>query len=97
MLGLEVRRFARGDFLGRRNDDHVAVLAHVETLGGHDDIERLVPWNVPESQGDVTLDRIRDHDVASGRLGQQLQHGARLDVLEVQRQALAFVLLGLRE
>ena len=41
----------------------------------------------------VTLprDRVADHDVLAAGIGQQLQHGAGLDVLEVQRQALAGV------
>jgi hypothetical protein len=42
----------------------------------------------------VTLPRdgIADDDVLAARVGEQLQHGACLDVLEVQRQALAGVL-----
>ena len=36
--------------------------------------------------------RVTDHDVLAARIGEQLQNGAGLDLLEVQGQALAGVL-----
>ncbi len=67
--------------------------AHVEALGAQHDVERLVPRHVLQAQRDVALHRVADDDVLAADVGQQLQHRARLDVLEVQRQALALVVL----
>ena len=93
-LRFEVRCFTSCNFLGRRNHDDVAVLAHIQTFSRHYDVECLIPWNVAQAQGHITLDRVGNYDVLSGRLGQQLQYSACLDVLEVQRQALTFVFFG---
>jgi hypothetical protein len=47
--------------------------------------------SVLQAQGYVALHRVAHHDVLPAGLGQQLQHGAGLDVLEVERQPLALV------
>ena len=75
----------------------VAVLAHVEAFRGHHDIESLVPRHIAQAQRYVALHRVRNNDIAAGRFCQKLQYGARFNVLEVQRQALTFVFLGLRK
>ncbi len=49
------RFFAVGDFLLRRDPDHVAAATLVEALGLQDDVERLVPRHVDETQRDVAL------------------------------------------
>ncbi len=92
LLRLEVGLLARRDFLGRRDDDHVAVAAHVETLGRHHDVERLVPRHVLQAQRDAAHDRVADHDVEAAEVGDELEHRARLEVLEVQREPVARVL-----
>ena len=92
LLRGEVRLLARGQLFLRRDDDDVVLLALVEALGAQHDVQRLVPRHVLQAQRHVAADRIADHDVLAAGIRQQLQHGARLDVLEVQRQALAGVL-----
>ena len=74
----------------RCNNNHVAVLSHIEALGRHDNIERLIPGYVPQTQGYVTLNGIRDTtmlrpDVSASKL----QYRACLDILEVKGQTLA--------
>jgi hypothetical protein len=64
----------------------LSVLALVEALGAQHDVERLVPGHVLQAQRDAARDRVADDDVLAARVGEQLQHGAGLDVLEVQRQ-----------
>ena len=67
--GLKIGRFAGRNFFSRRDDDDVAVLAHVEALGRHDDVERLVPRYVTQSQRNVALDRVRHDDIAARCFG----------------------------
>ncbi len=88
----ELGLLACRDFLGRGNDDDVAVAAHVEALGRHDDVERLVPRHVLQPQRHAALHRVADDDVEAAEVGNELQDGARLEILEVQREALARVL-----
>ena len=97
MLRFELRLFARGDLFGRRDDDDVAVTPHVEAFRRHDDIEGLIPRNVLQPQRDAALHRVADDDVEAAEVGDQLQHGARLEILEVQGQALAGVVAILVE
>ena len=80
-----------GQFLGRRDDDYVAVAAHVQALRRQNDVEDLIPRHIAQLQRNVALYRIADDDVHAAGLGQQLQHGARCDVLEIQRQPFAGV------
>ena len=61
----------------------------IQALGLENDIHRLVPGDVFQAQGEVAFDRIGNHQVEAGEVGQQLQHRANLDVLEVERQAFA--------
>ena len=90
---LEQLLLAGRQLLRRRDVDDVALVALVEALGAQHDVERLVPRHVLQAQRDVALHGVADHDVLAARLGEQLQHGAGLDVLEVERQALALVFL----
>ena len=64
-------------------------MAHAEPLRFEDDVERLVPRHVLQAQRHIAVDRIRGHQIEPGKIGNQLQHRADLDVLEVQRQAFA--------
>ena len=88
---LELLLFLDGELLTRRDQNDVAVLAHVQALGLHDDVERLVPWNVLEPQRQAAGDRVAGDDVETGEVGDHLQHGAHFDVLEVERKLLALV------
>jgi hypothetical protein len=90
-LRFELELLLGRDFLARRNQNDVAILAHVETLLLHDDVERLIPGHVLEDQGDRTADRIADDHVHAGELADHLQQAADIDVLEVQRQLLALI------
>jgi hypothetical protein len=66
-------------------------LALVEAFRAQHDVERLVPGHVLQAQRDVARHRVADHDVLAAGFSQQLQHRARFDVLEIERQALALV------
>src|SRR5207302_10739154 len=46
LLGFELLLFLERKLLARRDQNDVAVLAHVEALGLHDDVQRLIPGNV---------------------------------------------------
>ena len=92
LVGFELLLFASRELFLRGDVNHVAFLALVEALGAQHDVERLVPGHVLQAQRDVALHRVADHDVLAAGLGQQLQHGARFDVLEIQCQALALEL-----
>ena len=93
-LRLELLLLLQGELLARRDQHDVAVLAHVEALGLHDDVERLVPGDVLEPQREAALDGVAGDDVEPGEVGDHLQHRPHLDVLEVERQLLALVALA---
>jgi hypothetical protein len=59
--------------LARRDQNDVAVLAHVEALGLHDDIQRLVPGNVLEPQRQAAGHGITGDDIQPGEVGDDLQ------------------------
>ena len=90
-LRLEVELFLRGDFLTRCNQDHIAILAHVQPALLHDDVQRLIPRHVLQNQGNRPLHRVTDHHVHSGELADYLQQTTDVDVLEIERQLLALV------
>jgi hypothetical protein len=69
----------------------LSVTALVQALRAQHDVERLIPGNVLQAQRDAARDGVADDDVLTARVGEQLQHGAGIDVLEVQRQALTRV------
>ena len=92
LAGFEVGLFTCGDLVCRRNDDYAAVLAHVQPLGGEDDVEGLVPGYVLQTQGDIAGHAVGHDDVPAADISQQLQDGAGLDILEGQREPLARVL-----
>src|SRR5207237_5741254 len=52
------------------------------------DVESLVPRTVLQTQGHVAGYRVADDDVLATRIGEQLQNGAGIDLLEVECQAL---------
>ena len=54
-----------------------------------DDVERLVPRNVLQAQGDIASHGVAGHNVEIGEVGNDLQQGTHFDVLKVQRQLLA--------
>ena len=91
-LGLELQLLARRELVTRCDPDHVAVLAHVQALGLQDDVERLIPGNILQAQGQVALHRVGRDDVEVGEVGDDLQHRTHIDVLEVQRQLLTLEL-----
>ena len=91
---LQFEFFLGQQFILRRDPDHRAVLTHVETLGLHNDIERLIPWHVLEPQCHVAADGVAGDDVETSKIGNHLQHGAHFDILEIERQFLAAVTLG---
>ena len=91
---LEVELLLGRELLARRDQDDVAVLAHVEAARLQDDVERLVPRHVLQPQRQVAADRVAGDDVQVGEVGDDLQQRPDVDVLEVQRQPLAAVALA---
>ena len=89
LLGLGNSLFARGDFVLRRNPDHIAVLAFVQTLGLQHQVEGLVPRHVDQTQGDVAGNRVGHNDIQIRHLGDQLQHRPGRNVLEIEGHAIA--------
>ena len=89
----KLRLLARSDFFCGRDQDDIVLAAHVQTLGLEHDVERLIPRDVLQAQRHVALYRIADDDVLTAGVGEQLQHSARFDVLEVQGEAFAGIFL----
>ena len=94
-MALQLLLFAGGDFVRRRHQQHVADLALIQALGLEDQIQRLVPGHALQPQGDLAADGVGGHQVEVGEVGDQLQHRAHFDVLEIQRQFLAGVFEGI--
>src|SRR5439155_14628805 len=90
-LRFELLLFLDRKFLAWRDQNDVAVLAHVETLGLHDDVQRLIPRDVLEPQRQAPGHGVAGNDVEAGKIGDDLQHCSYFDVLEVERQLLALV------
>src|SRR5690606_30031767 len=73
-----------GDLDLRSDPDDVAAAALVQALGLQHDVQRLVPRHVVQAQGHVADHRVGGDDVEVGLVGDQLQHRAHGDVLEVE-------------
>ncbi len=89
LLRLQVQLLLGGQLVLGRDPQHVAVLAHAQALALHDDVQGLVPGHVFQAQGDVAGDGVAGHHVEVGEVGNHLQQGPHLDVLEVQAQLFA--------
>src|SRR6185369_12946617 len=92
--------FARGDFRRWCDQQNVSNLALVETLRLQNQLQRLVPRYVLQTQRDAARNGVARDEVEVGEVGDQLQHRADFDVLEVQRQLFTFVpedVVALRE
>ena len=87
----ELLLFLDGQLLTGCDENDVAVLAHVEALGLHDDVQRLIPRDVLESQGEAPSDGITGDDVETGEVGDDLQHRSHFDILEIERKLLPLV------
>ena len=81
---LHLHLFACSEFFGRSDPDHVAILAHVEALLLHDDIQRLIPGHVLENQGDLATNGVADDHVHASEFADHLQQTADLDILEIE-------------
>ena len=69
----EIQLFLGGNLFSWRNQNHIPVLAHIKTTLLHDDIQRLIPWNIFQDQRNGALNRIADHHIHSGELADHLQ------------------------
>jgi hypothetical protein len=72
--------------LQRRDADDVPDLLLPQTLAGQDDVQRLVPGDVPEANGDLPGHVIGDDDVLLADLGDDPQEVVDVDVLELERR-----------
>ncbi len=95
--GFIVTLGARIDLILGRNPEHRARLAHAQALGIHDDLQRLVPGNILQTQGQRPGNRVRGHDVEVREVGNHLQQGPHFDVLEIQGELFTAVAGALRE
>ena len=93
-LGFECQFLLGCQLVARRDPDHVARLAHIKALGLENNVQRLIPGYVLESQGQISGDRVAGDDIQIGEVGDHLQHSAHFDVLEVQRQLVAGIALA---
>src|SRR5262249_15112300 len=84
--------FTRSNFGSGRNEQHVADLTLVEPLRLQDQLERLVPRDVLQTQRDSARYRVARDEVQVGEVGDQLQYRTHFDVLEIQRQFFTLVL-----
>ncbi|MNE60261.1 hypothetical protein D3C80_1553950 [compost metagenome] len=75
---------AGGNFIGRRHQQYVADLALVQPLGLEHQIKCLVPGHTLQAQGNVAFDSVAGDQVEPGKIRNQLQHRAHVDVLEIQ-------------
>ena len=82
---LQFRFFAGSDFFRRCDQNDVTFFPHAQVLGIQDDVHRLVPRNIFQAQGQVSLNPVADHKVKTGEIGQYLQCVANRDLLEIQR------------
>ena len=87
----QVEFFLRGQLITRRHEDHVAIAPHIKILRLQNNIERLIPGHIFQAQREVAGDRLAHHDVEVGEIGDDLQQGAHVDVLEIERQLVAAV------
>ena len=94
LLALQFLLFAGGDFVRRCHQQHIAYFALIQALGLEDQIQRLIPGHALQPQGDLAADGVGRHQVQIGEVGDQLQHRAHFDVLEIERQFLAGVFEG---
>ena len=81
--------FACGDLRGRRNQQHVADLTLIKTFGLQNELERLIPGHILQSQRNTPRDRVTGNQVQIGKIGDQLQDRTNFDVLEIQRELFA--------
>src|SRR5690606_34935594 len=81
-VGLDLQTLALGDFGGWSNQHDIAIDPLVEALGLQDDIQRLVPGYILQSQSDVSCHRITGHQIEIREVGNQLQQCPHFYVLE---------------
>ncbi len=86
LLRLQFLAFAGGNLIGRRHQQHVTDLSFVQALGFQHQVQRLIPRHVLQAQGNAALHRVAGHQIEVGEIGDQLQHRAHVNVLEVQRE-----------
>ena len=91
LLGFELLLLLDGKLLARCDQNDVAVLAHVEALGLHDDVQCLIPRDILQAQRQAAGHGVAGDDVQAGEVGDHLQHRAHFDVLEVEREFFTLV------
>ena len=91
LLGFERELFLGRQFVARCDPDDVAVLAHVQSLGLENDVERLIPGDILQPQREVAGHGVARDDVQTREVGDDLKDGTHFDVLEVERQLVAHI------
>ena len=86
LLGLQFQFFPCGDLFGRRDHDHVAILAHAEAFGFQNDIQGLIPGDIFQSQSDGAIHRVAGDHVEAGKVSDKLKDRTHFNVLEVKRE-----------
>ena len=83
--GLQVQLFFGRNLVFGSDPQHIAGLTHAQALGLQNDVERLIPRHILQTQGHRAGHRVRGHDVEVGEVGNHLQQGTHFNVLEVKR------------
>ena len=75
--------FARGDI------DDIALAAHIEIARLHYQIQRLIPRHIFQAEGHFAVYAVAGHNIHARFFSQNLQNGAHVYILEIQRNAAA--------
>ena len=91
LLGFKFQFFPGSDLFGGCDQHDVVGLPLGQASGLEDNVQRLIPGDVFQPQGDSAGHGIAGDHVQPGEIRQQLKNGPDLDVLKVQGQTLARV------
>ena len=91
-LAFQLKLFAGGDLICRRNQQHIAHLTLVQPLRFQNQLQSLVPRHILQTQSNTAIHRIGSHQIQTGEVCNQLQHRADINVLEIERELLAGIL-----
>ena len=94
---LQLLFFFGGNLVLGGHPDDIATLSHAQSLGLQDDIQRLIPGNVLQTQSQAPSDAVGSDDIEAGEIGNHLQQRPDFHILEIQRQFFSPVARALRQ
>ncbi len=90
-LRFQLLTLTGGNFFRRGHKQDIANHALVQTLGFQHQVERLIPRDILQAQRNAALHCVAGDQIEVGEVGDQLQHGTYVNVLEIQRKLFAGV------